>query len=216
MTPTAAPLALDGVSKSFRQGGRDVTVLDDVSLHVDSGEVLLLRGASGSGKSSVVRVAGCLSTPDEGSVRIQGHDTRGRDLAALRRHHIGIVFQNANLLPDLSVADNLAVASTTPAAGRIGELLGQWGLTHLADRSATSLSGGEAQRVAFCRALMNRPEVLLLDEPTAGLDAVNSELVQDMIRFAKADGRAVLLVSHEPGMSRVADRELTIEGGRLV
>lgn len=212
----ARVLELQEVTKTFERGGGRSRVLDNFSLRLATGEVVLLQGPSGSGKSSVVRIAGLLSFPDGGRVLLNGESPGRRGLSELRRNNFGIVFQNANLLPELTVDENLAVASRLSKSSERARLLKLWGLEGLLSQNATTLSGGEAQRVAFCRALMNDPPVLLLDEPSAGLDQENTDLVKNMIRKSRDSGKAVLLVSHDPAMSDVADRIVQIEGGRNV
>lgn len=213
-------LAVDDVVKSYpgpSSRGARTTVLQGVSLHVRSGEVLWVRGGSGSGKSSLLRVAGLLTTADRGTVTVQGTTGAvGRAAAEIRRTTIGFVFQQANLLPDLTVWDNLVIAGRGIATPRLRERLAVWGLAHVADRAAKQISGGEAQRVAFCRALVNDPALLLVDEPTSGLDEDNAATVLAEIRSARARGCAVLVASHDATMGTVADRAVTMRGGRLV
>ncbi|GAB3190194.1 ABC transporter ATP-binding protein [Nesterenkonia suensis] len=208
-------LELADVSAGF--GGRDgrVAVLEGVSLRVEAGTVTWLSGPSGSGKSTLLRIAGGLSSPGAGAVRIAGVDPyRGRAAYRVRREQVGIVFQAANLLPDFTVEENLAVAAADEHRGRIPELLETFGLTGIRRRRATEVSGGEAQRTAFARALVNRPTLLLADEPTAGLDADRVDVVLDVIRGARDQGCAVVVASHDDAVSAVADRTVTIREGR--
>ena len=216
MTSSRPALQLSKVTKSYLKGGTKTTVLSEVSLDLYPGKVTLAQGPSGSGKSSIIRVAGLLSYPDSGEVLIRGEAPPRRSLASIRRHHLGIVFQNANLLTDLTADENLAVASLRSTRQGRRRLLRAWGLEDLADRPAAALSGGESQRVAFCRALMNDPAVLLLDEPSAGLDQVNTDLVKDMIRSCRSAEKAILLVSHDPAMAELADDRYDVVGGRCV
>ena len=210
-------LELSGISKSYGRAQNSVEVLHDISLTVEAGETVWLRGDSGSGKSSLLRVAGLLTSPDTGTVRIRGKETKGGPAAAdERRHLIGFVFQQSNLLPDLTVVDNVAIAGRKSSRHEVYERLESWGLSHIADRPAKQISGGEAQRVAFCRALVNDPALLLVDEPTSGLDARNAELVCEVLTQNRDRGRAVLVASHDAVISTVADRTVTMKGGRVV
>lgn len=218
VTPDAPVLSVRDVVKSYPGAGRGprVTVLQGVSLDARAGEVVWVRGGSGSGKSSLLRVAGLLSTPDSGTVKVLGRCAgSARSAASTRRAAIGFVFQQANLLPDLTVVENLLIAGggSTEAAR---ERLAGWNLQHVADRPAKQISGGEAQRVAFCRALVNAPPLLLVDEPTAGLDDVNTAVVLAEIRAARGRGCAVIVASHDAAVETVADCVVTMSGGRLV
>ena len=210
-------LALRGIVKSYPGAGRGprVTVLGGVSLEAAAGEVVWVRGGSGSGKSSLLRVAGLLSTPDAGTVEVLGRPAVAARAADIRRANIGFVFQQANLLPDLTVVDNLVVAGAASAAAARERLAG-WNLQHVADRPAKQISGGEAQRAAFCRALVNDPGLLLVDEPTSGLDDVNTAVVLDEIRAARTRGCAVVVASHDGAISAVVDRVVTMSEGLLV
>lgn len=210
-------LELRGICKSYGRPPRSVSVLDGVSLSVHSGETVWLRGESGSGKSSLLRVAGLLSSPDSGEVRVAGMKVDGlHDEADLRRGMIGFVFQQSNLLPDLTVAENVAIAGREIPRHDIYLRLERLGLKSIADSPAKQISGGEAQRVAFCRATVNDPVLLLVDEPTSGLDAANAALVCEALASARGRGRAILVASHDPLLASVADRVLVMSGGRLV
>jgi len=211
-------LQLHGVSKSYRSStARQVEVVCDVSLAVRGGEVVGLTGPSGSGKSSVIRIAGLLAAADRGDVVIEGKRvdrTVRRD--QLRRDSLGIIFQGSNLLPDLTVLQNVVIASKTGDLERAEELISQFGLSEVMDSLGKEVSGGQAQRAALCRAMMNDPPIVLADEPTAGLDAVNAKRVTDLLRDARNSGRGVLLATHDPATLAIADRVIRVEDGRLV
>ena len=214
--PVQVSLALMGVTKSYLSRGRRTKVLDAVSLEVAPGEVVWLRGPSGSGKSSLLRIAGLLSTPDSGMVVVGGLPTTTMQGASARRNGVGMVFQNGNLLPDLSVRDNVAIAARRPVWEVVDRLLADFGLAEVADRLGKEVSGGQAQRAALCRAMLNDPRLVLADEPTAGLDPANRTVVLDELSRARREDRAIVIASHDDEMARVADRVLTIDGGRLV
>jgi len=206
-------LKLENVSKSFRDDHRGRhTVLSGVSLRVDAGEIVWLRGDSGSGKSTVLNIAGLLSTPDAGSVWVDGRDfsrAAPKVAARTRASRIGMVFQSSNLLPELTALENVLLASRgRPSRDQLLQELDRFGLTAVADRKAKKLSGGQQQRVAFCRAVFNRPSVLLADEPTSGLDPTNTELVLKALRTSAANGCGVLVASHDQIFEQVAHREL--------
>lgn len=216
-TPSDAALVVTDVFKRHGQGSRAVDVLRGVSLHVARGEVVWVRGRSGSGKSSLIRVAGLLSEATSGTVEIAGARVRhGSPLHSLRRSHVGIVFQNSNLLADLTVLDNVLIASRDTSRSRAVDRLAALGLARIAGRRAKEISGGEAQRAAFCRALINDPTLLLVDEPTSGLDPESSAVIHDQLRDARSRGCAILVASHDVSTATVADRTLTMEDGRLV
>lgn len=216
--PAAGPLLeLAGVSKGYGRGGSRVRVLTDIDLAVAAGESVLVRGESGSGKSSLIRIAGLLSRPDTGTVRLAGEEVSASGSGArVRRENIGLVFQQSNLLPDLTVHDNVAIAAVHPDHDRVAALLDSWGLTEIARRHGKEVSGGQAQRVALCRALLNDPRVLLADEPTSGLDPANGQRVMAELVRARDAGRAIVTASHDPRMAEIADRVITMEGGRIV
>jgi ABC-type lipoprotein export system ATPase subunit len=217
MTSPGPVLELTDVSKGYQSGSRRSQVLTEVSLTLAAGEAVWLRGESGSGKSSLVRVAGLLSAPDSGRVRILGADAdSGSGSARLRRSSIGVVFQHSNLLPELTVRENVSLAAPHADQAEVERRLDRWGLAALLDAPAKTVSGGEAQRVAFCRALLNDPDLLLADEPTSGLDATNAAVVLEHIDAARREGRAVLVASHDPRFEDVCDRTVSLAGGRVV
>jgi ABC-type lipoprotein export system ATPase subunit len=217
VTSPGFALELESVSKSYTRSGTRTRVLRNVTLALRRGEAVWLRGESGSGKSSLVRVAGLLSVPDSGQVRVLGALTHpGNAAARLRRSSIGVVFQHSNLLPELTVAENVALASPRADKAEVLCRLDRWGLGRLVDAPAKTVSGGEAQRVAFCRALLNDPDILLADEPTSGLDAANAAVVLEHLDAARREGRTVLVASHDTRFDGVCDRTVSIAGGRLV
>jgi lipoprotein-releasing system ATP-binding protein len=200
-----------------------VRVLDGVSLEVKSGEMVALWGASGSGKSTLLHLLGGLDVPDGGDITVCGLDPRSEDhRLELRRKHLGFVFQLHNLIPDLTVAENLrvpALASGAPAAvtrTRLTELAESVGIAHRLDHRIQDISGGERQRTAICRALMNSPRLLLADEPTGSLDEETGDTVFSLLRhLVQTRGIAVVLATHERRFAEQCDRVLKVRSGRI-
>ncbi|MGP7959834.1 ABC transporter ATP-binding protein [Sanguibacter sp. A247] len=216
--PTSHPvLALSGVTKSYGRGRDKVDVLHGIDIEVRRGEVVWLRGASGSGKSSILRVAGLLTTVTSGVVAVNGTAVPDLDDAhALRRETIGMVFQHSNLLPELTALENVVIAMRDVDRAAAAALLERWGLGSVSGRRAKQLSGGESQRVALCRAIVNAPSLILADEPISGLDEANGDKVLFFLEAASHDGAAVLVASHDTSLERIATRTIDVTGGRLV
>ena len=200
-----------------------VRVLDGVSLEVRAGEIVALWGASGSGKSTLLHLLGGLDVADRGELRVCGLDPRDEThRLELRRQHLGFVFQLHNLIPDLTVQENLrvpALAAGTPHAAtlaRLRELAESVGIGHRLDHRIQDISGGERQRTAICRALMNSPKLLLADEPTGSLDEITGDTVFSLLRdLAKKRGVAVVLATHERRFAEQCDRMLHVRQGRI-
>ena len=212
-----------GLVKTFGEGRVARRVLDGADLDVEPGEVVAVLGRSGSGKSTLLHVLGGLDRADAGSAEIAGIDvTRAseRELSALRRRHVGFVFQFFHLLPELSGEANVLLAgrmrgAAPDAPARGGALIDRLGLRHVAASLPSQLSGGEQQRFAIARALVNDPALLLADEPTGNLDAEAGAEVLRLLRAGADEGRAVVMVTHEAGATAMADRVLRLAGGRL-
>jgi ABC-type lipoprotein export system ATPase subunit len=211
-----AVLRLENIAKSFLDDrGTRQLVLSGISLNVEAGEIVWLRGESGSGKSTILNISGLLSTPDAGKVWINGDDrtdASSRDASRVRSNEIGMVFQSSNLLPELTALENVLLASSKPMTrATITEQLERFGLVAVADRQAKRLSGGQQQRVAFCRALINEPSLLLADEPSSGLDATNTEAILDAMRTGANSGCGILVASHDEVFQQVAHRQLPMK-----
>jgi ABC-type lipoprotein export system ATPase subunit len=199
-------------------------VIDGAELHVERGELVTITGRSGSGKSTLLNLLGGLDWPDEGEVRIDGRTLQARDeraAAALRRSSIGFVFQAFHLVPELSGRHNVLLPTRIGAGrnGRGGEhradaLIERLGLTAIADHRPHELSGGEQQRFALARALVNDPPIVLADEPTGNLDAHSGALVLDLLSGLGGE-RAVILATHDEAALAAADRRLHLLDGRL-
>jgi len=213
-----------GLVKTFGEGRVARRVLDGADLDVEPGEVVAVLGRSGSGKSTLLHVLGGLDRADAGSAEIAGIDvTRAseRELSALRRRHVGFVFQFFHLLPELSGEANVLLAgrmrgAAPDAPARGGALIDGLGLRHVAASLPSQLSGGEQQRFAIARALVNDPALLLADEPTGNLDAEAGAEVLRLLRAGADEGRAVVMVTHEAGATAMADRVLRLDEGKLV
>ena len=212
-----------GVVKTYGRGRGAMRVLDGVDLDVARGELVAVVGRSGSGKSTLLHLLGGLDDVDEGSIevagqRLDGLDERGR--TALRRSAIGFVFQSFHLLPELSGLENVLLPARLARNGggapsRARRLIDELGLRDSAARLPATLSGGEQQRLAVARALVNDPALVLADEPTGNLDEESGAAVLHLLRGAADHGRAVVLVTHDPAAGGVADRTLTLRAGRL-
>lgn len=192
-------LELEGVRKRYAAGRVRPFEIHDVSLRIHPGEIVRVRGASGTGKSTVLRIAGLLSAPDAGTVRVCGDTPRTwRQRDWLRAQHIGVVFQDGGLFGHLTVLENLRVANRKNAGRRkCLSLLGRFGIGALADVRAAKLSGGELQRAGICRALINDPQLLLLDEPTSSLDDEATRCVAQTIAMLQRERVGILLASHD-------------------
>ena len=204
----------------------DLEVLRGVNLTVDAGEIVSIVGASGAGKTTLLQIIGTLDLPDEGTISIDGMSTSGMsrsDLSAFRNKHLGFVFQFHRLLPEFNALENVMmpawIAGTSDAKGRLRatELLQELGMGHRMEHNPSELSGGEQQRVAVARALMNGPRVLLADEPSGNLDSENAALLHDLF-FDLRDrlGQTIVLVTHNEQLAQRADRVLRMEDGQFV
>jgi len=212
--------------KSFHTGGEPVRALRGVSLDVQSGQFVAIMGASGSGKSTLLHLTGGLDLPDEGRILIEGHDiTRMSDhqRTVFRRRRLGVVFQAYNLLPTLTARENLALpllvdrAPTREIRTKTEQMLTLLGLEHRANHRPDAMSGGEQQRVAIGRALMNDPAVVLADEPTGNLDSSMALKIWQLLhRLSRERGTTVLMVTHEAAGASYADRVHVLRDGKFV
>jgi putative ABC transport system ATP-binding protein len=218
-------IQLSNVIKIYHQGETPVVALDHLDLEVSKGEFLAITGKSGCGKSTLINIIGGIDTPDEGRILFDGEDMTKMDdrrLTLFRRKQVGIIFQFFNLLPILSVEENIALPhlllghSISPGA-RMDRLLQEMGLFERRHHRPHELSGGEMQRVAICRALINDPELILADEPTGNLDSVSGKQVLEILKRLKEEhGKTLLLVTHSQEGAAIADRVLMMKDGRLV
>jgi len=210
------------ITKTVGRGRAQRRVLDRVALEVDADEVVAVLGRSGSGKSTLLHLLGGLDQPDSGEIVLAGEKLTAqgpRALARTRLRHVGFVFQSFHLVEELNGAENVMLPARLPGAPRGGErralqLIDELGLEGVADHVPHELSGGEQQRFAIARALVNDPELVLADEPTGNLDAENGAAVLMLLRHLK--GRAVVIVTHEPEAAAIADRVLRLRDGKLI
>ncbi|MGR3615003.1 MAG: ABC transporter ATP-binding protein [Paracoccaceae bacterium] len=220
-------LNLQGIEKAYKRGtAAEVRVLNGANLMLEKGEMVALVAPSGAGKSTLLHIAGLLDTPDEGTVEVCGQDTStkgDRRRTALRRNSIGFVYQFHHLLPEFTAVENVVLpqlangTSQSAAEARASDLLARVGLSDRLDHRPADLSGGEQQRVAFCRALANEPAVMLADEPTGNLDPGTSDQVfEALMDLARQTGLAALVATHNPDLAARMDRVLRLENGLLV
>lgn len=225
--PVAAPRALiecDGIGRRYRMGDNVIDALKNVDTRIDEGEFVAIMGPSGSGKSTFMNLVGALDTPSSGRLRIAGTDvsTLNDDaLAALRNASIGFVFQQFMLLARTSALDNVRLPLLYANIDRAGQLerartaLTRVGLSERMDHTPAQLSGGQQQRVAIARALVNRPRMILADEPTGALDTATSEEILALFRDLNDEGVTVVLVTHEEEIAAHARRTLRFRDGEL-
>lgn len=212
----------EGITKIYRRGSEEIHALKGVSLTVQQGEFLSIVGPSGSGKSGLMNILGCLDTPTEGTLSIQGVEVSSlneRDRIQIRRETIGFVFQQFFLIPTMTAKENLELpllfSRKKPDPAKTESVLDLFGLSHRGDHLPHQLSGGEMQRVAIGRALMNDPRIILADEPTGNLDSVTSEKIYDIFRELSRRNITLIIVTHNSELARRADRMITIRDGLL-
>jgi lipoprotein-releasing system ATP-binding protein len=217
MTDTAV-LRLEGVTRAFKQGTREITVLQGANAELRKGQAVALVGPSGAGKSTLLHIAGLLESPSSGRVMINGRDCAKlseADRTRLRRQEIGFIYQFHQLLPEFSALENVVIPRDAEVRAR--ELLGSLGLAERVDHRPAELSGGEQQRTAICRGLANAPKLLLADEPTGNLDPHTSEYVfQELLALIRHHGVAALIATHNMDLARRMDRVLKMQDGQLI
>jgi putative ABC transport system ATP-binding protein len=211
------------VTKRYTIGDRRLTVLDNVSLCVPDGEFLVIKGSSGSGKSTLLSILSGLDYPTSGQVFIEGTDitTMTEDaLAPLRNEMIGFVFQSFHLVPSLTALENIMfpaeLRQDRQALAKAEKLMKRVGLQDRSDNFPHQLSGGEKQRVAICRALINNPKVIFADEPTGNLDSRNGQAILELLLELQQEWRTTLiLVTHDPGIASMAGRVISLHDGKI-
>ena len=223
---TTGPLIeLRSVRKTYEMGGESIHALDGVDLELERGAYVAIMGASGSGKSTLMNVLGCLDRPTSGTYRLNGAEIESlgdEELAAIRNREIGFVFQTFNLLARTSALANVELPliysgmARRERRQRAQEALAQVGLADRAHHQPNELSGGQRQRVAVARALVNRPSLLLADEPTGNLDSATSTEIMALFDALHAAGNTVLLVTHEPDIAEHARRRIRLADGKIL
>jgi putative ABC transport system ATP-binding protein len=221
-----SPLIVENAEKHFRQGDRTVVALGGVSLDVPAGAFMAIMGASGSGKSTLLHLMAGLAACDVGRVLIEGQDIGAmgdKQLTLFRRRHIGLVFQAFNLIPTLTAEENIALPlmlegrNGQASADKVSSLLDRLGLSGRRRHRPDALSGGEQQRVAIGRALVNDPAVILADEPTGNLDSANSQAVCELLRdLSEASGKTIVMVTHEQSVAAYAHMTVTLKDGKRI
>jgi ABC-type lipoprotein export system ATPase subunit len=213
------------LTKVYRRGASEVRAVDGISLSVNRGEFMAVMGRSGSGKTTLLDLLGCLLRPTSGDLEIDGRSVAGAsdgELAAIRRERIGFVFQEFNLIQTLTAIENVMLPlrygpRRPDARARASELLELVGLADRAGHRPTELSGGEQQRVATARALVNDPAVILADEPTGELDSATSERLMRTLRDLNRDrGVTIIIVTHDAGVAGATDRVVRLQDGRVI
>lgn len=210
------------LTRQYRRGVETVRALSEVSFTVREGEFVAIVGPSGAGKTTLLHLLGGMDAPTSGSLKLDGQEARGlkdRALTRLRRETVGFVFQHFGLLPTLTVLENVTLPtlfSRRQAKARAVELLDKMGLAHRHDHRPHQLSGGEMQRTAIARALINSPRLLLADEPTGNLDSASGEAIIALFEQLNQEGLTIVVVTHNPALASAAHRQLTLRDGKLV
>ena len=209
--------------KTYRRGREEIHALKNVDFGVDEGEFVSIIGPSGSGKTALLNVLGCLDTPSSGSLRLNGIETCGlkeRELVGVRRDNIGFVFQQFYLMPTLTARENIELpllfSRKDCNRNRIDEVLQMVGLADRGDHLPGQLSGGEMQRVAIGRALINGPRIILADEPTGNLDSATSQMIFELFRELNRKGLTLVIVTHNLELARQAQKMYTLRDGQIV
>lgn len=215
-------IEMEAIFKSYKNGDEITEVLTNVSISVGDGESLAIIGPSGSGKSTLMNIIGCLDSPTKGKYFLAGQDTgklKDKKLASIRNQHIGFVFQSFNLLPQYTALENVELsmlygnASPKKAREKAKETLEALGLKDRLKYKPNQLSGGQKQRVAIARAIINSPSIILADEPTGSLDSKTGREVLDIFKDLNKDGKTIIIVTHDLGIAKEANRVINIKDG---
>jgi putative ABC transport system ATP-binding protein len=218
-------ILLEQVSKTFHNGDETVTALNNVSMEIRQNEFVAIMGSSGSGKSTLMNVLGCLDTPTSGRYLLNNDDVAQLSddtLSKIRNQNIGFIFQTFHLLPKLDVIGNIMLPlrytaiDENEAMERTLELVDRVGLSHRKNHKPFEMSGGQRQRVAIARALINKPKVILADEPTGNLDSKTSEEIMALLTELQRSGQTIVMVTHEDDIAAYASRQITMRDGEVL
>ena len=216
-------LRLNNINKQFEDGKRMLTVLDNLSLVVQKGEFVAIKGESGAGKTTLLNILGTLLPPDSGTYVLDGKEVRADEVAEIRNKKIGMVFQDHRLMPQFTVMQNVLLpllaeknATTFDEVQRAERLLAFMDIAELKGSSVNQLSGGEKTRVAICRALINQPSVLLADEPTGQLDARNARIIAELFQKVNREMQTtIVMVTHSDEMTKAAQKTYVLRDGKV-
>ena len=218
-------ITVDKINKTYKNGSLELQVLKNISFKVDKGEFLAIMGSSGSGKSTMMNILGCLDNQYEGRYILDGIDiskSTENELSEIRNKKIGFIFQSFNLLPRLTALENVElplVYSSIPKEERhkrANELLEMVGLKDRTHHRPNELSGGQRQRVAIARALINNPSIILADEPTGNLDSKSEAEIIEILQKLNKMGKTIVIVTHEPSIGEIAERKIIFKDGEII
>ena len=218
-------ITVNNISKTYKNGSLELQVLKNISFKVDKGEFLAIMGSSGSGKSTMMNILGCLDNQYEGKYILDGIDiskSSENELSEIRNKKIGFIFQSFNLLPRLTALENVElplVYSSVPKEERhkrANELLEMVGLKDRTHHRPNELSGGQRQRVAIARALVNNPSIILADEPTGNLDSKSEAEIIEILQKLNKMGKTIVIVTHEPNIGEIAQRKIVFKDGEII
>ena len=218
-------ITVDNINKTYKNGSLELQVLKNISFKVDKGEFLAIMGSSGSGKSTMMNILGCLDNQYEGRYILDGIDiskSTENELSEIRNKKIGFIFQSFNLLPRLTALENVElplVYSSIPKEKRhkrANELLEMVGLKDRTHHRPNELSGGQRQRVAIARALVNDPSIILADEPTGNLDSKSEGEIIEILQKLNKMGKTIVIVTHEPSIGEIAERKIIFKDGEII
>ena len=218
-------ITVDNINKTYKNGSLELQVLKNISFKVDKGEFLAIMGSSGSGKSTMMNILGCLDNQYEGKYILDGIDiskSSENELSEIRNKKIGFIFQSFNLLPRLTALENVELPLVYSSVlkeerhKRANELLEMVGLKERTHHRPNELSGGQRQRVAIARALVNNPSIILADEPTGNLDSKSEAEIIEILQKLNKMGKTIVIVTHEPNIGEIAQRKIVFKDGEII